>query len=47
MKLYSVAEYAKKLKISRQAMLKKVINNSLPAGISAQKVGSIWVLIEK
>jgi hypothetical protein len=44
-KLYSVAEYAKKLDISRQALLERIKSKNLPEGVSAQQVGRSWVII--
>ena len=42
-KLYSIKEYAKKKKITRQAVLKKIKQNK----IKAMKVGEFWVVIEE
>lgn len=47
MKLLSVTEYAKILHVSRQAVLKKIATNTLDKGVSAQKVGSTWIVIVK
>jgi len=42
-KLYSIKEYAKKKKITRQAVLKKIKQDK----IKAMKVGEFWVVIEE
>jgi predicted DNA-binding protein YlxM (UPF0122 family) len=41
-KLYSIKEYAKKKRITRQAVLKKIKQNKL----KAIKIGEFWVVIE-
>jgi len=42
-KLYSIKEYAKKKKITRQAVLKKIKQSKL----KAMKIGEFWVVIEE
>jgi hypothetical protein len=46
-KIISVTEYAKQEKKSRQAILYKIKKNKLPKHVSANKVGSTWILTIK
>jgi predicted DNA-binding transcriptional regulator AlpA len=46
MKLLSIAQYAKKSGVSKQAILKRIKNGTLPNGIIAEKVDTFWVIIE-
>lgn len=41
---YSVTEYAEKLGISRQAVLKKIKLERLPANVEAEKIGSTYII---
>lgn len=41
---YSVSEYAEKLFISRQAVLKKINLNKLPENVKAEKIGNTYVI---
>jgi predicted DNA-binding protein YlxM (UPF0122 family) len=42
-KLYSVKEYAKKKRITRQAVLKKIKQGKL----RAMKIGEFWAVVEE
>jgi len=42
-KLYSIKEYAKNKRITRQAILKKIRQGKL----KAMKIGEFWVVIEE
>lgn len=45
MKLLSVAQYAKQVKLSKPGVIKQIIENRLPAGVSAEKVDNFYVII--
>jgi biotin operon repressor len=42
--MLTVTQYAKTLGISRTAVLKKIRLNKLPEGITAEKVGSTYII---
>lgn len=44
MKTISVTQYASTLKVSRQAILKKIALEKLPEAHSARKIGNQWVI---
>lgn len=46
MKAYSVTEYAKKLGVSRQAVLQQIDGRRLDPQFVAQKIGKTWVIIK-
>ena len=43
-KKYSVTQYAEELEISREAVLKKINQNKLPKGVTAELVGTYYVI---
>jgi hypothetical protein len=40
----SVTQYAKQIGVTRQSILAQISKNRLPSHITANKVGSTWVL---
>lgn len=40
----TVSEYAKRKKITRQAVLYQIKNNLLPTDYSAKKIGNNWII---
>jgi biotin operon repressor len=42
--MLTVTQYAKKLGISRQAVLKQIRLGKLPQGLKAEKVGSTYII---
>lgn len=43
----SASQYASKLGLTRQAVLWRIKNNKLPKGVTAEKVGSVWIIKTK
>jgi len=47
MKELSVTEYAKKIKLTRQAVLLQISEGRLDENVVAKKIGNNWVLVIK
>lgn len=40
----TVSQYAANIRLTRQAVLWQIKNNKLPKGVTAEKVGSVWII---